>query len=412
MPRIGGGDAVRNNIEAQRAGMGAYQQASESRVSQIQGDRQLAQQAGAQAEQSASNHLQRQEQTRQFDVQQGEQKRHNQMGEAIAQDEQDIQAADRGVERGAGGMSRADELRQKMAEAKEARGEKQMNSALEVPDSDRRTLSPTAERAAKDVAKANTDRMNAEAAKANAMRNLAEAHAKGDAEGIKAAAKSVHKDIEMSAGLFNRLKKGAASDQDKASLLQMASAQGGGVLDPALAQDIDALDAKSPMGPRLQQFLQNKIDFDSLRYIAGTHGEWPDSDLVDSASPMMQAFTQSAAQNKAFLSRIDGLTDNLISSTFGIVALDQRNRLVRRVTAGAMLTQIEAGNMPKGGSPSTPPPTQNNGQQPRPQQSAPAGQRPAPGAQQPAPGAKQPAQQTRGYVDDGWPGRYKPGGKQ
>lgn len=102
--------------------------------------------------------------------------------------------------------------------------------------------------------------------------------------------------------------------------------------DPALQQEVKS----KQWGPALSRFMQARVSQASIQFMAVT-GDMPDGDLVDLASPAMRQFTQSAEQMQAYLRAADA--GGLLSGSLGIQSMADRNRMVRKLTARAMLQQ-------------------------------------------------------------------------
>ena len=282
-----------------------------------------------------------------------EQTRSNQMREAIAQDEQDITKADRGLEQQ--GQSRADQLRQEM---ERGRRQAQMDKPLEIASPDRGTIAQTPERQANEKAKSAADEFNARARFQDSIRRLQTARATGNTKDAEEAGKNAEQYIESASRLLNNFKTAKAGDNDWSDVQRLASKFGEQHPDPALQQEI----ASRTFGPRMNEFLRANIDQWSLRYIAGT-GDMPDGKLVDLASPMMGALTASADKVQAYLRQADEMTGGAFSQGMKISSLADRNRIVRRMAAEQLLiagAQQQASAMPipsQGGQSARPQPS-------------------------------------------------------
>lgn len=279
--------------------------------------------------------------------------RRNRFGEAIQQDAQDIEMADKGLE--STGTSRADALRQGEAgggaqaqaqqqrspedQAGDARFAEQAQKPLEVTGPDRRSIAPTEERKAQEGSKLTTNRLNAQANYMNAVRNAQEAKLKGgvDSDSYKAEVKNLQQPIKEAARMFDLGKKGDLSDSQWNDIKSLA----GDAPDPGLQQEI----ATKTFGPSLGRFMQARVSQASIQFMAVT-GDMPDGDLVDLASPAMRQFTQSAEQMQAYLRAADA--GGLLSGALGIQSMADRNRMVRKLTAQAMLNS-KATPKPSGG---------------------------------------------------------------
>lgn len=277
-----------------------------------------------------------------------EQERRNRMGEAIEQDKQDMEMADRGLE--SKGQSRADTLRQGEAggaqqaqlspeqqqaqaedEAASAQWQEQAGKPLEVNGAGRRTIAPTAERTAQEGSKLTTNRLNAQANYMNAVRNFQEAKLKGKEGGedaMKAELKNLQQPIKEAARMFDLGKKQDLSDSQWEDIKALAA----GAPDPGLQQEL----ATKTFGPSLGRFMQARVSQASIQFMAVT-GDMPDGDLVDLASPAMRQFTQNAEQMQAYLRAADA--NGLLSQALHIQSMADRNRMVRKLTAQAMLNQ-------------------------------------------------------------------------
>lgn len=262
-----------------------------------------------------------------------EQSRRNQMGEAIEQDRQDIEMADRGLE--SQGTSRADRLRQEMQrgsqqtaqdQAANERFRKATENDIEIAGPDSRSIAKTEERRAQEGSELTSKRLNAQAAYMNAARNLRDAKLKGNTDVVAKELKSLEQPIRSAARMFDSGKKDELTDSQWNDIQALAENNP----DQGLQQEI----ASKTFGPALGRFLQSRVAESSLRYMA-VDGDMPDGDLVDMASPMMQTFTTAANQMQQFLKMAD--MGGLISMGLDIQDLASRNRMVRKLTAQALL---------------------------------------------------------------------------
>lgn len=321
-------------LQAAESGQRGVREQAERREQSSQHSREMALREGESLAQNIQTHRQQTEQERsnlaREDLQGQElqeQSRSNQMREAIAQDEQDIGMADRGVE--AQGPSRADRLRQEMERGAQQRFSKAADQDLEISGPEQRTVAQTEERKAQDASKLVTGRLNAQANYLNAARSLQEARLKGDTGGVDRELKNLSQPIKSAAKIFDDGKKGDLAENQWENLKQMAAE----VPDPTLQDEI----SRQEFGPRLAAFVQNKVAESSLRYMA-ISGDMPDGDLVDMGSPMMQQFTSAANQMQGFLRMAD--QGGLLSMGLGITSMADRNRMVRKLTAQAMLQHM------------------------------------------------------------------------
>jgi hypothetical protein len=131
--------------------------------------------------------------------------------------------------------------------------------------------------------------------------------------------------------------------------------------DAALKQEIES----KQFGPRTSDFLQRRVNFDSLKFMAAT-GDMPDGDLVDMASPSMVQFTQTANEMQSFLKTIDATTGGSMSQVFGIDSLAKKNQILRKLSAEAMIAMLTNPGAATPGSVTTP-----YAGKPQPQQGAP-----------------------------------------
>jgi hypothetical protein len=313
-----------------------------------------------------NSEFQNQQQIDQGERQLNETVRRNRMGEAIQQDQQDIEMADKGLE--ASGPSRADSLRgeidrggeqqdQKAAgggeaggaaqgpqrspedQAADAQHAEQSAKPLEVAGPDQRSIAPTEQRKQLEGSKSVTNRMNAQANYLNAVRNMQQAKMKDgkESDSYKAEVKNLQQPIKEAARMFDAGKKGDLSDSQWTDIKDLAS----DVPDPAIQQEI----ASKTFGPALGRFLQARVSQSAIQFMAVT-GDMPDGDLVDLASPAMRQFTQSAEQMQGYLKAADA--GGLLSGALGIQSMADRNRMVRKLTAQAMLNS-KATPKPSGG---------------------------------------------------------------
>lgn len=277
----------------------------------------------------------------------GERQRSNRMGEAIQQDAQDIDMADKGLE-SKGGGSRADRLRQEMDrgaaqqkdqqqaqrspedQAGDARYAEQAQKPLEVAGPDRRTIAPTGERVAQEASKLTTNRLNAQANFLNASRNFNEAQVKGDKEGMSAAAREMQTGVVRAASIFDAGKAGALSPEQWSKIDDLATTSVGKVPDPQLQAEIDS----RTWGPALSRFMQAHIQHQNLRFISVT-GDMPDGDYVDMASPEMRQFTEESAAAQQYMREAD--YGGILSLALNVDSLATRNQKVRKMAAQAML---------------------------------------------------------------------------
>lgn len=274
--------------------------------------------------------------------------RRNKMGEAQESDKQDIEIADKGLQ--ATGKSRADTLRkgepagaQQQQGQEQAQGQEQRSpedqagdqrhaeqsaKPLEVTGPDQRSIAPSESRKAMEQSKSVTNRMNAQATYMNAVRQMQEAKIKdgADSDSYKKEVKNLQQPIKEAARIFDAGKKGDLSESQWSDVKDLA----GDVPDPALQQEI----ATKTFGPSLGRFLQARVSQSAIQFMAVT-GDMPDGELVDLASPAMRQFTQSAEQMQGYLRAADA--GGLLSGALGIQSMADRNRMVRKLTAQAML---------------------------------------------------------------------------
>jgi hypothetical protein len=364
---------TRAMLAAGESGSAAVQRAAELQSQEADASRRQ----GLQTAQMVGETLQRGEeqkqQQRQFDASQAQREseftrqlgqeearlaettRANRMGEALRADEQDIEMADKGLE--SKGTSRADKLKAEMdrgaqqtgagqqqdpeEQANAQRFDEQAGKPLEVAGPERRTIAPTEARTSAEASKATTNRMNAQANYLNAVRNFQEAKLKGkdgDPETLKRELNNLQQPIKSAAKLFDAGKKGDMTASQWDDLKALAE----GNPDTALQQEL----AAKKFGPATGRFLQNRVSQSAIQFMAVT-GDMPDGDLVDMAAPAMRQFTQSAEQMQLYLKGAD--VNGLLSGALGIQSLADRNRMVRKLTAQAMMQQM-ANPKPSGGA--------------------------------------------------------------
>lgn len=256
-----------------------------------------------------------------------EQSRSNRMQEATQSDEQDIQLADKGLERQ--GQSRADRLRQEM---QQGRQQAQMDKPLEIASPSKATVAQTPERQSNDQAKRATDELNARAKFNNSVRLLQQARLTGNQDAAKEAGHNAEQYIESAQRLLTNFKSAKADDTDWADVARLATKFGEQHPDPALQADIDS----KTFSPRVSDFLRANVDQWALRYIAGT-GDMPSGHLVDLASPMMGALTQSAEKVAAYLRQADATTNGAFSAGMKITSEADRHRIVRKMAAEQLM---------------------------------------------------------------------------
>jgi len=351
MPTIGRDPEVtKNEIEAGKEGGKLVGQAGDTLAGQYQsGAREATQQAsvfGGLAQQG--------EQLK-------EQKRSNQVHEAEVEDQQDIERADRGLEQQ--GETRADRLRREM---EQGRQDKQMNEPLEVQGPDSKTgVVQSEQRKSLDTSKAVSNQMSAQARYLNALKSYNGSKITGDKELEKSELKSLQQPIESASRLFDEGKNGKLTESQWGEIKDLAA----GNPDPQLQAELSQPKTQfSKLGPATGRFLQSRINFTALTFMAHT-GEMPDGKLVDMASPEMQQFTNVAGGVQDHLRQWDELTGGAMSESLGIDTLAKRNQVVRQMAANAMLKQMQ-------------PLPQGNGSEPVPSQGGPSAR-----PQQPQPGS-------------------------
>jgi hypothetical protein len=347
MPNIGRDPEItKNEIEAGRRGGELVGEAAGTLQRQYES-------GAANATQQASvfgNQAQQGEQLK-------EQKRATQVHEAETEDQQGIEMADKGLEQQ--GPSRADRLRQEMENGRQSA---QMDKPLEVqgPDSKTGTVQQGEQRKSLDTSKAVTNQMSAQARYLNALKSYNGSKITGDKDLEKSELKSLQQPIESASKLFDEGKNGKLTESQWGEIKDLAS----GNPDPALQSELAQPKTQfSKLGPAVGRFLQSRINFTALTFMAHT-GEMPDGKLVDMASPEMQQFTSVAGGVQDHLRQWDELTGGAMSESLGIDTLAKRNQVVRQMAANAMLKQMQP--LPSGGG-SNPVPSQG-GPSARPQQ--------------------------------------------
>ncbi len=265
-----------------------------------------------------------------------EQSRSNRMRESIAQDEQDIVKADKGLEQE--GPSRADRLRQEM---EQGRLQAQMDKPLEIAGPGRATIAQSPERQAADKATRESTELNARARFADATRRLQMARISGDKEAAKKASAEAEDGAKSASALATKFKKNGGMEvdgDDWKTLELMATKLGDTHMDPALQQEITSRTA----GPRVHQFLQANVDQWGLRYIAAT-GDMPSGNMMSMGSPVMRALTASAEQVASFLRQADQATGGAFSQGMKIDSLEKRNGILQKMAAEYMLFPSQGG---------------------------------------------------------------------
>lgn len=270
------------------------------------------------------------EQGREHDTGLAEQTRSNKMREAISQDSQDIEKADKGLE--SQGQSRADRLR---AEMEQGRLQTQMDKQIEVNGPQRATIAQSPERVANDKAKVMSEQANASARWMDSQRKYQKAMALGDVEGAKAQDANLLHEVDGAARSFDLFKSGRATDTDWSSLARDHATNP----DPALQQEIQS----RTMGPRLQQFLRGQVEHLAVKYMAGT-GKIPGGGIVDMSSPTMQMLTQEAQNTANSLRKVDDLTGGDLAKALMISDLEARTTTVLKNAAQLLYTRMAAGN--------------------------------------------------------------------
>lgn len=259
-----------------------------------------------------------------------EQSRSNRMRESIAQDEQDIVKADKGLE--SQGPSRADKLRQEM---EQGRLQAQMDKPLEVNGAGRATIAQSPERQANDATKLQTEKANASARWMDSLRRYEKATATGDVEGAKALDQNLLNEAKDTAAEYNRFRNFKATPQEWETL---AAAHANNP-DPALKQEIQS----RVMGPRLSEFMRSQVEHSVVKYIAGT-GKLPGGGIVDMSSPVMQMLAQEAQNNANQYRKVDGLTGGALSEALMIRDLEARTTTVMKNAARLLYTRLGSGN--------------------------------------------------------------------
>jgi hypothetical protein len=285
-----------------------------------------------------------------------EQKRATQVHEAETEDQQGIEMADKGLEQQ--GPSRADRLRQEMENGRQSA---QMDKPLEVqgPDSKTGTVQQSEQRKSLDTEKMAAAKLNSQAHMLEASKRLQDAKIKGDTEGEKAAIKDLHEPIVSAAKLYDEGKNYKLDDAQWNNIEQLATIEGKGVPDQALQQELKT----KTFGPAVGRFLQSHLNFQALKFTAGT-GHLPDGKLVDMASPEWQAFGTTAGAVQSWLAMSDAMTGGLTSFGMKINSIADKNAVINRMSATAMLEGMKP-LTPQGGS--NPVPSQG-GASARPQQ--------------------------------------------
>lgn len=343
--------SVRSDLMMQAAESG--QEGIRKAADRAQQESQFSREQGARLGQSMGDQAQRQEQmdtqARQFESDFGERQRSNRMDEAIKQDAQDVDMADRGLERK--GQTRADKVKAEMDrggqqtqgqqkspqdQAADARYKAQSEKGLEVAGPDTATISPTEQRLAEKSSSLTTNRLNAQANYLNAMRNMHEAKMSGNPEALKASIKEFNEPIKEAARIYDLGKKRNLDDAQWNNIKAEATGPGGQMVpDPELQKEIET----KTFGPAVGRFLQNRVSMASLNMMAAT-GAMPDGDLVDLASPMMRQFTQNSEQVQSYLRAVDAFSGGMASRILKIDSLAKRNSVVRQMTARSMLTSM------------------------------------------------------------------------
>lgn len=339
----------RTMIDAADRGQAGVRDAKKTQNQNSQINREQARAEGESVARTLQSDLDFKEQKRARGVQEGlqqssfdEQKRSNRMGEAIQQDQQDIAMADKGLE--SAGTSRADSLRQEMArgskqqqaqqaqvdpeeQAREQRGHEQGDKPIEFAG--QRTVSPTHARQQAEGSERVTNRMNAQANLLNATRNYAQAKLKGDDDLVKREVANLQQPIIAAARIYDEGKKGDLKADQWTNIKEIV----GNNPDPAVQQEVRT----EQFGPALGRLMQARVATEGLRFMSVT-GDMPDGKLVDMASPMMRQFTENASQMQAYLRAAD--VGGLLSGALNIQSLADRNTMVRKLTAQAMLKQM------------------------------------------------------------------------
>jgi hypothetical protein len=348
MPNIGRDPEItKNEIEAGRRGGEAAQAASDSIDKTYEsGEKNATQMASVFGSAEAQGE------------QNKETRRSNQMREAQTSDQQDIEMADRGLEQQ--GPSRADRLRQEM---ERGRQDEQMGKPLEVqgPDSKTGSVQQTEQRKSLDTEKMAAAKLNSQAHMLEAQKRLQDAKIKGDTVAEKAAINDLHEPIVSAAKLYDEGKNPTKGLDDAQwnQLSGLATIEGKANPDPSLQQEIQA----KRFGPAVSRFLQSHLNFQALKFTAGT-GHLPDGKLVDMASPEWQAFGTTAGAVQSWLAMSDAMTGGLTSFGMKINSIADKNAVINRMSATAMLEGMKP-LTPQGGS--NPVPSQG-GASARPQQ--------------------------------------------
>lgn len=269
-----------------------------------------------------------------------EQGRANRMHEALREDETNMQGAAHGVQ--PQGPTRAQQLREEMDRGRQ---QAQMNKPLEIPGPDQRTYAKTEEQSKLDASDSMSKRLNAQANFLRASESFNKAQITGDKEAAKRERESLMAPIKSGASLFNAARKGEMTDGQWENLKALAA----DTPDAALQQEID----KKMFGPRTSDFIQRRINFDALKFMAAT-GDMPDGELIDMASPMMGQFAQTNNQMQSFLRTIDSITGGAMSLVYRIDSLAKRNNVVRQLSADAMLKALANPGASTPGSMTTP----------------------------------------------------------
>jgi hypothetical protein len=335
-------------LKAGESGAAMVQHARDAQIAQQNADREHTLRTQQTIAQQIGDFEQRKEQGRSNLAREGEENRSNRMREAIAQDAQDIDMADKGLEQ-TGGSSRADALRKEMARggqqtqgktgqqgpnpeqiAEQARYMSQAEKPLEIAGPDQRTIVPTGERRQLEASKSMTNRLNAQANYINAMTNYNKAQLAGDKDLSAASLKRLEKPMSDAAALWNAGKEpGSQLTPDQWFQIEELTSDLA-VSDPALAAELKS----KTFGPSLQRTMANRVSQSAIQFMAVT-GEMPKPELVDFSSPLMQEFTVNAGQMRDYLRASD--TNGILSRSLKANTLEKRNKLIRRLTAQAMI---------------------------------------------------------------------------